>query len=195
MRPKISTRSIFSSTSMDGTLNIEYGLVPLPLPKSLTLLKEVKLSSYPITVDQYKGSIYVGLDNKTIAKIDSNYQVQESFITCGGDVESIVVYKDKIYTLLCMWDSSPRGHVVCVYDMSGRHITQWGHVYHSYFCKKMIIVADQVLIADQSNARITVYSLTGQTIKQIPCSAVGSGQTVLCPLDNTSIVVSDLNLS
>ena len=149
----------------DATLNIDPGQITLSLPKSPTLLKEVKLSN-PISVYQYKGSsMYVGLGNNTIAKIDSNYQIHESFITCSGLVESIVVYKDRIYILL--WIPSSYLHVVYVYDMSGRYTTQWVNVKHSVYCKKMIRVADQVLVADRTMARITVYFslLIGQYLR------------------------------
>ena len=52
-----------------------------PLPTSLTLLKSVKLPAKPLSVCHYKGSTYVGLKNKTVARIDSNYQLYRFFIT------------------------------------------------------------------------------------------------------------------
>ena len=66
-------------SSGDITIDSDHGLtISTPTPTSLTLLKTVQLPARPISVCHYKGSTYVGLDNNTVARIDSNYQVYKS---------------------------------------------------------------------------------------------------------------------
>ena len=162
------------------------------LPTSLTLLKSIELPESPYCVCQYKGSTYVGLYNNTVARIDSNYKLYESFITCSGPVCSIVIYKDLVYMLLYT-GSQPR--IVRVCDMSGREVTQWSHTCHTYASNVLTIVSDQVVIADQPNKRITVYSLTGQILRHVPCSLLCNDYGFMCAVDDCSVVYSDYKSS
>ena len=132
------------------------------------MLKSVQLPAEPLSVCHYKGSTYVGLDNNTVARIDSNYQLYESFITCSGHVYSIVICKDLVY-MLVRDGSAP--FIVRVCDIYGKEIVRWNHSKdYGYRCNLLIIVSDQVVIADQPNKKITIYSLTGQILKHVPCS-------------------------
>ena len=181
--------------SSDGiTIDSEQGLTTsTPTPTSLTLLKTVQLPARPISVCHYKGSTYVGLDNNTVARIDSNYQLYESFITCSNPAESVVIYKDLVYMLLYTGSVS---HIVRVCDMSGRQTAQWNHsCTASLYCNVLTIVSDQVVIADPPNNRITIYSLTGQILRHVPCSLLGSSNMTVCAVDDSSVVVSDYGTS
>ena len=182
--------------SSDGiTIDSEHGLTTsTPTPTSLTLLKTVQLPSCPISVCQYKGSTYVGLDNNTVSRIDSNYQLYESFITCSNRVDSVVIYKDLVYMLLYTGSVS---RIVRVCDMSGRQTAQWNHscTVGCYYCNVLTIVSDQVVIADPPNNRITIYSLTGQILRHVPCSLLGSRHLNVCAVDDSSVVVSDSGTS
>ena len=177
--------------SSDGmTIDSEYGLTtftPTP-PTSLTLLKTVQLPATAISVCHDKGSTYVGLENNTVARIDSNYQLYESFIICSHRVDSVFIYKDLVYTLLYK-DTVSRKVRVC--DMSGRQTAQWDHSCTDGYCNVLTIVSDQVVVADPANNRITIYSLTGQILRQVPCSLLGSSDMTVCAVDDSSVVVSD----
>ena len=169
----------------------EYGLTDSALPPtSLTWLNSVPLPAKPLSVCHYKRSTYVGLDNKTVARIDSNYQLYESFITCSGPVNSIVIYKDMVYMLV---GKGLAPFIVRVCDMSGKQIVKWNHSKHYYghFCNLLTVVSDQVVIADPPNNRVTIYSLTGQILRQVPCSLLGSSNMTECAVDDSSVVVSD----
>ena len=177
--------------SSDGiTIDSEQGLTTsTPTPTSLTLLKTVQLPARPLSVCHYKGSTYVGLENNTVARINSNYQLYESFITCSNPVESVVIYKDLVYMLL--WTGSV-SHIVRVCDMSGRQTAQWNHSCTAgWCCNVLTIVSDQVVIADPPNNRITIYSLTGQILRHVPCSLLTEGVEVMRAVNDSSVVVSD----
>ena len=183
--------------SSDGiTIDSEHGLTTsTPTPTSLTVLKTVQLPASPISVCHYKGSTYVGLNNNTVARIDSNYQLYESFITCSNTVDSVVIYKDLVYMLL--YTGGSVSHIVRVCDMSGRQTAQWNHSCTDgfYYCNVLTIVSDQVVIADPPNNRITIYSLTGQILRHVPCSLLGSSNMTVCAVDDSSVVVSDRGTS
>ena len=167
-------------------------IVSLQLPTSLTLMKSIELPSSPYGVCHYKGSTYVGLYNSTIARIDSNYKLYESFINCSGRVDSIVIYKDLLYILLQRRSES---RIVRVCDMSGKEITRWRHTCYKNASNVLTIVSDQVVIADQPNKRITVYSLTGQILRHVPCSLLCNYWGFMCAVDDCSVVYSDYESS
>ena len=179
--------------SFDGiTIDSERGIaVFTPLPTYLTLLTDITMSN-PYGVCHYKGSTYVGLNDNTIARIDSNYKLYESFINCSGSVDSVVIYKDLVYMLLY---TGSQYRTVKVCDMSGKEITQWGHFCFTYPSNVLTIVSDQVVIADPPNKRITVYSLDGQILRQVPCSLLSNYYGFMCAVDDCSVVYSDHNSS
>ena len=83
--------------SDDLSIGSDQGLTTTQqLPTSMALLQTLNVSASPFSVCEYKEDIYVGLDNNRVARIDSNYQVYESFIRCTGRVESVSVYKDSL---------------------------------------------------------------------------------------------------
>ena len=180
--------------SSDGiTIDSEHGLTTsTPTPTSLTLLKTVQLPDSPISVCHYKGSTYVGLDNSTVARIDGKNQLYKYFITSSNPVESAVIYKDLVYMLLYTGSVS---RIVRVCDMSGRQTAQWNHSSNIPYCNVLTIVSDQVVIADPPNNRITIYSLTGQILRHVPCSLLGSSHMTVCAVDDSSVVVSDYGTS
>ena len=131
----------------------------------------------------YKGSTYVGLNNRTVAVIDINYQLHTSFITCPSPVFSITVYKDMIYLLDSFF-------IVKVYDSSGTKVRQWKHSpYHGYSGDMMTVVSDQVVITDPACKRIVIYSLTGQILRHVPCSQLALSCIDICAVDDSSVIV------
>ena len=180
--------------SSDGiTIDSERGIIVSSLlPTSLTLLKSIELPESPYCVCQYKGSTYVGLYNNTVARIDSNYKLYESFINCSGPVDSIVIYKDLVYMLL---QTGSKSRIVQVCDMFGKEIRHWSHTCYTLASNVLTIVSDQVVIADQPNKRITVYSLTGQILRQVPCSLLCNDRGFMCAVDDCSVVYSDYKSS
>ena len=137
----------------------------------------------------YKGSTYVGLNNRTVAVIDSNYHLHMSFITCSSPVFSITVYKDMIYLLI-----REDFFEVNVYDSSCTNVRQWMHSpFHDnsncYSGDMMTVVSDQVVIADPAYKRIVIYSLTGQILRHVPCSQLALSCIDICAVDDSSVIV------
>ncbi|XP_067944884.1 uncharacterized protein [Watersipora subatra] len=126
-----------------------------PLPKSITLLKSIKLPSKPVSVCHHEGVTYVGLDNGRFSRIDSNYKLHNSFISTSGIVESISLHKNRLYIL-----SRSKPLTVSVYDLSGQVIKTWQHPYHGFHCSMLTVAAGNVVVADPPNKRLTIYSLT-----------------------------------
>ncbi|XP_067939320.1 uncharacterized protein [Watersipora subatra] len=75
--------------------------------------------------------------------------------------------------------------------MEGELITSWKHPYHCCYSDMLVIINDNVLIADPPNSRITTYSLKGQVLHYIPCPYLANSEHVsIRDPDNTSLIVS-----
>ena len=183
------------------TIDNEQELTTLPAPIFPTLLETVQLPAAPLCICHYKRSTYVGLENSTVARIDSNYKLYESFISYPSyAVQSLAIYKGNLYMLLHK-PSSPLNSMlrglamsckVRVCDMYGRETTHWYHSCSGFYCNVLTVVSDQVVIADPPNKRVTVYSLTGQILRHVPCPLLSNlNTTATCAGDGDFIIVSD----
>ena len=85
--------------------------------------------------------------------------------------------------------------VVSVHNLNtGKLVRSWNHSETSHLrsINLAVIGGDKVVIADRSNKRLSVYTLTGQIIKQIPCQKLAGDHYVsMCAADNDSVIVSD----
>ncbi|XP_067944881.1 tripartite motif-containing protein 2-like [Watersipora subatra] len=116
-----------------------------------------------------------GLGNGTVSRIDSNYKLHDSFISTSGRVESINIHENRLYIL-----SHSKPPTVSVYDMSGQVITTWQHPYHGNFCSMLIVAAGNVVVADPPNKRLTIYSPTGKTLRNVICPLLSNKQVSIC---------------
>ncbi|XP_067944908.1 uncharacterized protein [Watersipora subatra] len=170
----------------------QHPVVPQPqltlsIPKSITLLKSIKLPSNPLSVCQHEGVTYVGLHNCTVSRIDSNYKLHDSFISTSGPVESISFHKNRLYIL-----SRSKPHTVSVYDLSGQVIKTWQHPYHDYdSCSMLTVAAGNVVVADPPNKRLTIYSLTGKTLRNISCPLLSNNQVSICAGHGDDVIIAD----
>ncbi|XP_067944882.1 uncharacterized protein [Watersipora subatra] len=171
----------------------QHPVVPQPLqlplfppPKSMTLLKSIELPSQPVSVCQHEGVTYVGLFNDTVSRIDSNYKLHDPFISTSGPVESISLHKNRLYILSY---SAPR--TVSVYDLSGRVITTWQHPYHGSHCSMLTVAAGNVVVADPLNKRLTIYSLTGKTLRNISCLLLSNNEVSICAGHGDDVIIAD----
>ncbi|XP_067944864.1 uncharacterized protein [Watersipora subatra] len=160
--------------------------LPLSPPKSITLLKSIKLPSEPISVCQHEGVTYVGLHNGTVSRIDSNYKLHDSFISTSGCVESISLHENRLYVLS---HSSPR--TVSVNDLSGQVITTWQHPYHGSWCSMLTVAAGNVVVADPPNKILTIYSLTGNTLRNISCPLLSNDEVSICAGHGDDVIIAD----
>ncbi|XP_067944874.1 uncharacterized protein [Watersipora subatra] len=171
----------------------QHSVVPQPLqlslsqpPKSITLLKSIKLPSETVSVCQHEGVTYVGLGNGTVSRIDSNYKLHDSFISTLGFVKSISLHKNRLYIL-----SRSKPLTVSVYDLSGQVITTWQHPYHDSYCSMLTVAAGNVVVADPFNKRLTIYSLTGKTLRNISWPLLIRGAVSICAGRGDDVIISD----
>ena len=175
--------------SLDCFIDHKHGLTTSTLqPKSLTLLKTVRLSSPPLSVCHCGHDTYVGLQDGTVSRIDENFTLHEKVLTCMDAVAGIVLYKDRIYTLVY---GSPM--TINVHDLSSGLITSWQHTDSVPWCNKLAVVADRLVVPDRTNGQLTIYSLTGEIL-----SKVGNFQfkfshkwLSMCSFRNNSVIISD----
>ncbi|XP_067944873.1 uncharacterized protein [Watersipora subatra] len=155
-------------------------------PKSLTLLKSIELPSGPVSVCLHEGVTYVGLHNGTVSRINSNYKLRDSFISTSGIVESISLHENRLYIL-----SRSKPRTVSVYDLSGGVITTWQHPYHGSYCSMLSVAAGNVVVADPPNKRLTIYSLTGKTLRNISCPLLSNNQVSICAGHGDDVIIAD----
>jgi len=172
-------------------INLEHGLTaPDTLPKQLTALHTVYVSDRCNSVCSYQGNTYVGIWGGRVEMIDENNQLSQVFARIDDPVQSVAVYKDRLYTLV-----SGNPYTVTVHNLTGNLITSWTHADDKNRYSKLGIVSDQVVIPDRGNKRLTVYSLTGEVIKHIQCPLLSPNWVSMCAIDNLSVVVSDYDSS
>ncbi|XP_067951249.1 uncharacterized protein [Watersipora subatra] len=157
----------------------------IKLPRKMNELTNIQLPARPLCICVAAGNSYVGLDNATVCKIDSDYALHDSFISSSGPVESIVAQNDRLYTL-----SFSNPLEVNLYDMSGEHLTSWQHPRHRCLSNMMTIVADEIVIVDSTKRQVTAYSLNGALQRHMACSLLHPGQISVCSFNITSVVVS-----
>jgi len=74
-------------------------------------------------------------------------------------------------------------------------VTSWSHHDSSDRVNKLAIVDDQVVAPDRHSKRLTIYSLTGEVIKHVPCPLLSNSVTAICAVDRHCLVVSDYGSS
>jgi len=176
----------------DMIISLDQGVTTPTLPKSLNLLQSVDVSNTCLSVCNYEGNTYVGLDNGGgINRITEDFGVKVSFIK-KSSVDGIVVYKDLLYAVQYI---SKTNWMVHVYDLTGKQVTSWSHHDSSEYLNKLVIVDDQVVVSDRHSKRLTIYSLTGEVVKHVPCPLLGDSRTAICAADRHCVVVSGFGSS
>ena len=159
-----------------------------PPPTKLTLIREVKMSEWCTTVSTYQGHTYVGLNSGEISRIGPDSKVG-SFAKFNDTIYGMAINEGLLYTT-----SGHSPQVVSVHDLNtGKLVRSWNHSETiQYYSNNLAIVGgENVVIADRSNKRLSVYTLTGQIIKQIPCQKLQGANMAMCAADNDSVIVSD----
>lgn len=139
-------------------------------PTSLQLVRAVKVNQFPTAVCHYKDYTYVGLDGGEICRIDSQGQVQSSFIKVAA-TSNIRAYGDQLY---CLQKSSP--NKLHKYGLSGHLNTSW--VISNASCtslgNKLSGVTDtkNVVAVAQPNQQIVFIDSSGTVIRKLACSDI-----------------------
>ena len=107
----------------------------------------------------YKGVTYVGLGGGKVCEIDSiQAKIASEFAKLDASIVGIIAHSDRLYIL-------KRGtpYLVFVFGLQGQQLLKWGFENQSgQAANAMAIVGDQLLLADNTNACITIYTLNGE---------------------------------
>ncbi|XP_067941833.1 uncharacterized protein [Watersipora subatra] len=158
--------------------------------KEMVHLETLKLPACPLSLYGHDRYLFVGMDNNNIARIDSSYNINKSFISCSAPAESIIVYRNRVYTL----SEHDEDYAISVFNMLGDRLNRWSvSVASGYFSDILAIVSDELVVAEQAHRRLAVFSLSGQLVRYVPCSVLGNGSTFMSALDDSSVLISDVN--
>ena len=128
-------------------------------PTKIERVLEVKVDCYPRTVCRYKGVTYVGLESGKVCRIGGIQLNDVSvFVTLNDWIMGITANADRLYILK---RGSP--YVVFVFNLEGQQLLKWDFENQSsQAANAMAIVNNQLLLADNTNACITIYTLNGE---------------------------------
>ena len=138
----------------------------------------------------------MGTQDCTIVAIDGDFN-SKTLVTLGTDhwPYAISIRKSKMYVLVSGGPSTPC--TINVYDLSGQLISQWDRKDKCHYVRPAI-VSNQIVIPDTQHKQLTVYSLSGEVIKQIPYPQfTGSnwdGSTI-CTAGSNFVIVLTMNPS
>ena len=138
----------------------------------------------------------MGTQDCTIVAIDGDFN-SKTLVTLGTDhwPYAIIIRKSKMYVLVSGGPSTPC--TINVYDLSGQLISQWNRKDKCHYIRPAI-VSNQIVIPDAINKQLTVYSLSGEVIKNIPCPQFKgriADRFSICKADNNSVIVSNKTAS
>lgn len=160
-------------------------------PQSLKLLKTVELSECASCIFHHEGITYVGMIDGMVMKIDSNHEISDCHQETGI-VYSIAAYKNSLITLVSSYNNGRLCARVNSYQLLPHGVLDSGsRVQWAVNTGIMCVVASRVIVMD--NAKISVYSLAGEIIRQVPNPRprVGFSISSLCAAGKDSIVVCD----
>ena len=174
---------------------LEYPIPALLLrepPSVLKFVREVKTDNKCLTVCRYKDYTYVGQVDGAIDRINKQGQADKEFIELDNDVNAIAVYNDQLFSLMYGGDKS-RVHI---HSLQSRQSSRsWVHPNSSFYGQRMVVIRgeNQLAVGDWPSKQITIYSLTGEVIRKVPCpsSLKMTGFVCMSSCGDDSVVISD----
>ena len=156
-------------------------------PTFIQLIKQVTVGGHTTAVCHYKGYTYVGCTNGAVDRIDEGGNVTSSFIKLTYCITGIIAYEDRLYMLM---KSSP--YTVYVHDLTGQQLHSWNHGDSgNYSARALAIINNELIIADRKNMRFTIYTLTGEHVRDLPCDLINNHYLTICPAGDNSILVAN----
>lgn len=164
-------------------------------PTGLEIVRQVNTAQPCLTVCQYKVYTFFGLCGGRVDRIDEQGSVTSSFIEASSHVISIRAHKDRLYMIVY---GEP--YKVCVYDMAGQCITSWDHagtpnrfgLLPLLFGNKVSVIRDQLVAFDETNKRVTLYTLNGgDIVRHINCPFLGDSNIAMCEAGCDSVIITD----
>ena len=157
-------------------------------PTSMQHLKSIAFDTGLNTACNYKGFTYVGIDNRSISRIDRNDNESKNFIQLPNSPVNIRAHKDRLFVLIY-----GQPYKIMVYDLHGQQMKSWDHTdgNGSWRGNKLWIVGNEIFAADVSNQRIYVYTLEGKTEREIPCPLMKNSTWVsTCAAGRDSVIIT-----
>ena len=157
-------------------------------PTGLQLEREIKVGYECNTVCHYKGYTYVGLEYGAVDRIDDQGNVTSVFIKLPNNIISIRALNDQLFIL-----TYDEPYIMFVFDLNGSQIHTWNHHDQNieYYGNKISIIGNQLVVADVTNKRITLYTPAGEVIRHIQCDEITPNTDVsMCECDDNSVIIS-----
>ena len=157
-------------------------------PTSIQLIKQVDVGNFPFALCQYKGYTYVGRTTGAVDVIDEGGDVTSSFIKLARTVTGIVAYEDRLYSL-----TSGEPHTVYVHDLTGQQLRSWNHEDRSGYSegRSLAVINNELIIVDKTNKRFTIYTLTGERVRDVPCDLINNSGISFCHVGDNSVLVAN----
>ncbi|XP_067932355.1 uncharacterized protein [Watersipora subatra] len=159
-------------------------VTPIVQPTSLSILKSVATSSHCRAAVVFGSKIYAGLYNEPIVVIDKAGKATNLFPSTSTNCDCIIVHKERIYALIIGTKA-----LIFVYNMSGQVITSWELIDSTPFTK-MAIVNDWLVVPDRTRKLLTVFTLTGLKVNNIPCEFLFNTHICMCSMSDSSVAIS-----
>ena len=156
-------------------------------PTSIQLIKQVTVGGNPTAVCHYKGYTYVGCDNGAVERIDEGGQVTPSFTKLTNWVTGIIAHEDRLYTLM-----NGKPYTVYVHDLTGQQLHCWIHEDRgNYTARALAIINNELIIANRTNKRFTIYTLIGAHVRDVPCDLINNNHLTIGQVGDNSILVAN----
>ena len=185
---KITPSSPISISTDVDLLSQSPSPAPVKPPTKLTLIRKFRMPASCVTVSKYQDCTYVGLGDGRIMRLGQDSAVTQ-FATVTGAMYGMAIDRGLLYTV----SGDQNLQSVNVFNLNtSKHVRSWNITDTvGYYCSKLVVVGNQVVIADIANKVLCVYTLTGQLVKQIPCQQITGGTVCMSTADNHSIILSD----
>ena len=159
-------------------------------PTSIQLIKQVTVAIYPTAVCQYQGYTYVGCSNGAVDRIDERGQVTPSFIKLTTRVTGVIAHEDRLYTLMYGGGGPP--YTVYVHDLRGQQLHSWIHEdIGNFSARALAVINSELIITDRTNKRFTIYTLTGERVRDVPCDLINNSGISFCHVGDNSVLVAN----
>ena len=158
-------------------------------PTAIQLIREVKLDGDCITVAANCNDVYEGASSGKILKMDELKLFEQFSKVPSFNIGGLTIHDNTLYTL------NSNG----IFQIDLKTMKQSSFFNHAdkspYRGSRMIVTQSQLVVADITNHRLTIYSLTGQLIRHVDCPSIGGPDCwvsiCLSPCNPNVIIVSD----
>ena len=83
-------------------------------------------------------------------------------------------------------------YTVYVHDLTGQQLHSWIHEDRGNIsARALAVINNELIIADRTNKRFTIYTLTGDRVRNIPCDLIYNDCLTICHAADNSILVTN----